>query len=389
MLKQLPLPSCLSKFARDDTGSVLIMTALLSPLVMAGLGLGVETGHWYQKQRQLQHISDLASHAAASRLRNGDSNSAIYVSALTIAKGSGFEFDLGSMEFHSPPTSGTYAGNPEAVEVILTENRPRWFTGMFMNGDVELKARSVSLINGGSPACILALSNTASGAVTVTGSTDIGLTNCVVTSNSAATDAFSMNSGASYMTTDCVHTVGGAVYTSNLTLTDCSAPRTMQPRTRDPYADRSEPVVWGSCSNGRIGRPNASTTVSATDSHPSGMQSKRFCGGLTLKGNVTFEPGLYIVDGGTFSINSQAVISNQLGGVTFFRTNGAEIHFKGGSTIVLAAVTCGPTSGLLSWESKYSGSYGGGHCGCCGGSSRRTTPPIFNGGSAMTLACAA
>ncbi|QIZ79194.1 hypothetical protein HFZ77_01255 [Thalassovita gelatinovora] len=360
------------------------MTAILSPLVMGGLGLGVETGHWYQKQRQLQHISDLASNSAAVRLRAGDDDNALYTTALTIASGSGFEQQIGNIEVHSPPISGEYTGNSSAVEVILTETRPRWFSAIFMQGDVNLTARSVSLIDGGNPACILALSETASGAITVTGSTNVNLTNCVVTSNSTSSDAFSMHNSASHMTTDCVHTVGGATYTSNLTLNDCSAPKTMQAKTRDPYADRTEPVSWGSCSSGRIGRPNRSTTVSATTTHPNGMQSKRFCDGLTLKGNVTFEPGLYIIDGGTFSVNSQSVISNQSGGVTFFLTNGADVKFNGGSTIEMDAPTSGPTSGMLFWESKYSSSSG--HSGCGGGSSGSVgTSHKFNGGSSVSL----
>ncbi|WP_268894210.1 pilus assembly protein TadG-related protein [Thalassovita mangrovi] len=379
MPKRLSLPKRLSQFAREDTGSVLVMTALLSPLVMGGLGLGVETGHWYQKQRQLQHIADLTSHAAASRLRAGDDGSSMYVDALSIAKGSGFSYDIGEITMYSPPRSGPNAGNADAVEVILSETRPRWFTAFFMDGDVELTARSVSLIEGGSPACILALSETASGAVTVTGSTDVGLTNCVVSSNSAAQDAFSMESGASYMTTDCVHTVGGATYTANLTLNDCTEPKTLQPKTRDPYADRTEPTVWGTCSNGRVGHPQSSTTVSATDNHPNGMSSKRFCNGLSLQGDVTFEPGLYIIDGGTFSINAQANITG-LDGVTFFLTNGAEVQYNGGATVNLAAPTSGPTSGMLFWESRDStSSYSG--CGHSGGSISHK----FNGGSSMSL----
>ena len=380
MPKTLSLPKRLSQFARDDTGSVLVMTALLAPLVMGGLGLGVETGHWYQKQRQLQHISDLASHAAASRLRAGDTNNQMFVDAVIIAKSSGFELDRGGIEVHSPPTSGSQAGNKDAVEVIITEKRPRWFTAMFMDGDVTLTARSVSKIKGGNPTCILALSDVASGAITVAGSTDVHLNNCVVTSNSAAQDAFAMESGASLMTTECVHTVGDAVYNANLHLTGCPYPKTMQPKSRDPYADRGEPESWGTCNNGNIGHPTSSTTVTATDSHPNGMMSKRFCNGVSIKGAVSFEPGLYIIDGGTLSINAQSTVTSPNGGVTFFLINGATVQYNGGATIDLAAPTSGPTSGLLFWESKDSIGTAG-----CGTGVDGTISHKFNGGSDMTL----
>ncbi|WP_281414356.1 TadE/TadG family type IV pilus assembly protein [Thalassovita aquimarina] len=373
---RLPLPKRLSQFAREDTGSVLVMTALVSPLVIGGLGLGVETGHWYQKQRQLQHISDLTSHAAASRLRAGDNGSFMYVDAMAIAKKSGFSYDIGELKMYSPPRTGPNAGNHDAVEIILTETRPRWFTAFFMGDNVELTARSVSLISAGNPTCILALSDTASGAITVGGSTNVKLNNCVVTSNSAAQDAFAMENSASLMTTECVHAVGDVVYTSNLHLTGCPAPKVMQPKSRDPYADRAEPVLWGECRNGNIGHPQYTTTVTPTDDHPNGMKSKTFCNGVSLKGDVIFEPGLYIIDGGTLSINSQANITSS-GGVTFFLTNGATVQYNGGADINLAAPTSGPTSGLLFWESKdnNSGTYTG-----TGDISHK-----FNGGSSMTL----
>ncbi len=371
MPKRLSLPKRLSQFAREDTGSVLVMTALLSPLVMGGLGLGVETGHWYQKQRQLQHIADLTSHAAASRLRAGDSGSFMYVDALSIAKQSGFSYDIGDFTMYSPPRTGPNAGNRDAVEIILKETRPRWFTALFMGNNVELAARAVSLISAGRPTCILALSDTASGAITVGGSTNVRLNNCVVTSNSAAQDAFAMESGAALMSTECVHAVGDVVYTSNLRLTGCSAPKVMQPKSRDPYEDRSEPVVWGECRNGNIGHPQYSTTVTPTDQHPNGMNSRRFCNGMSLKGEVSFEPGLYIIDGGTLSINSQANITSS-GGVTFFLTNGATVQYNGGADIDLDAPSSGPTSGLLFWESKDNNHYG-------------DISHKFNGGSSMTL----
>lgn len=52
--------------------------------------------------------------------------------ATTGASGNGWNGTNGTITVNNPPTSGTHQTN-KAVEVILTQNIPRYFTSLFSN----------------------------------------------------------------------------------------------------------------------------------------------------------------------------------------------------------------------------------------------------------------
>jgi hypothetical protein len=62
---------------------------------------------------------------------------------------------------------------------------------------------------------------------------------------------------------------------------------------------------------------------------------------MTLRGNTTFSPGVYIIDGGDMNLGSQSVSTGQ--GVTFVLTgngsNTASLQVAGGATANLTAPT--------------------------------------------------
>lgn len=350
--RSLMLLARLHRFSVDTTGAVAVLAAIVFPVVVGGLGLGIETGYWYMTQRKLQHAADVAAHAASARNRAGDSESGIHGAALTVASNSGFLPPIGTIAVNTPPTSGAYIGDRDAVEVILTETRTRWFTAVFAEGPVEIRARAVTRIQGGAEACILALSPTADGAMTVSGSTDVTLENCDVASNSVSSTSFLMSGSNAAMTTGCVYAVGQASVTSGLSLTTCPEVHVNAPVVRDPYRDVAEPAVVGTCQNSKVGNPTEPTVVTPTDSHPSGVKSMRFCKGLDIKGKVTFMPGLYIIEGGTFTINggdlNASAAAEIIGeGVTFYLTATASLKLNGNVTLNLSAPTSGPFSGIL------------------------------------------
>ncbi len=335
----------LSRLRRDERGNIAILSALTLPILVGSFGWGTEAGYWYLEKRTLQLAADVAAHAGGVALRGGASQAALEATSLDIAGRSGFDPALGTHTLVSPPATGAYAGVAEAVEVSLERQQPRYFTKIYSQEPVEIAARAVALITGGARACLLALSPTGSGAVTVSGSTTVTFTDCDIASNSNASDSFLMSGGSAVVTTGCVHTVGGAEATGNLTLTDCARPHEQAPVSRDPYADIPEPELFGTCQSGNIGSNNRTTAVSAAENHPSGVLSMRFCGGLDLRGTVEFAPGLYIVDGGDFRINSTTVLRGT--GVTFFLTNGAEANLNGSATVDLTAPTSGPFAGIM------------------------------------------
>lgn len=333
------------RVAQDERGAVVVIVAFVLPVAIGAMGLGAETGYWYFQQRDLQHVADLATHAAGVRKRSGDDTSAITQAAATVAANSGFTSTSGTMQVNTPPATGAHAGDSNAVEVVLGKQLPRFFSVIFDNSAVAIDARAVAVLAEGSRACVLALSPAAPAAVTVSGSAEVELEGCDVASNSLASDAFYMQGTAAEFAADCVHTVGEAQVTTKLELSECEAVDEYAPVVPDPYADIEEPVLNGACEDGTVGKSQGTTVVTPTNNHPSGVPSARYCGGLTVKGDVVFKAGLYIIDGGTFTINGNASVSGE--GVTFYLTGGASLKFNGTAEIDLSAPTSGPYSGLL------------------------------------------
>lgn len=349
--------SC-ARLGRDERGAVAIVAAIVFPVVIGGMGLGAETGYWYLTQRKLQHAADVSAHAAGVRKRAGDQKAQIDVAALHIAGQTGFSSSIGTIVVNDPPVSGSKAGKSGSMEVILTHVHARLLSAIFSDEPVTIRTRAVaSIVSGGSQGCVLALARTAPGAVTVSGSTAVDLKGCDVASNSNAADAFLMSGSTASLSSGCVYAVGQAVTTSNLKLTQCPAVKEYAPVVRDPYASVPEPAAVGACTNSNVGSPSSSTTLTPSDNHPSGVKSMRFCKGLDLKGNVTFGPGLYIIEGGDLNINGGNVDSSSLvqlsgSGVTFYFTGSASLKLNNKATLNLSAPTSGPFSGILFFGSR-------------------------------------
>nr|WP_245181818.1 pilus assembly protein TadG-related protein [Sinorhizobium mexicanum] len=333
------------RFIKDEGGTVAVIAAIAFPVLVGAMGLGAETGYWFLEERKLQHAADVSAHAAAVRFRAGDQQGALETTARRIASASGYT--PGSLTVNTQQG----LGGSTKLTVELAETHPRLFSSVFGGGPVTMKARAVAEIKGGSKACVLALSNSASGAVTVTGSTEVRLSGCSVVSNSSAADAFLMKNGSAMMSTDCVYTVGEAVTTTGLTLTGCSEPVERVPPTADPFASVAEPdklhVEQLPC------RTLAYVSISTYtfDRLANGTEAIRFCGGLQIQNTITLKPGLYVIDGGDFTVTAGAKLSGE--GVTLFFTNGAAAKLLGNGDIDLSAPTSGPFAGLLFFGSRH------------------------------------
>ena len=348
-----PLARTLLSFGADRSGGVAIMAALLMPVLVLGMGLGAETGYQYMTQRNLQNAADLAAHAGGVRLRAGDAKAAIVAAALHVATDSGFVPAMGTFALNTPPTKGASAGSTRSVEVLLTRNQPRFFSAVVINTPILIGARAVATVAPSvSAACVLALSPTAPRAVSIDGSTNVSLLGCDVASNSNASDAFWMANSSANLATNCVFSVGGAVSSSNLQLGGCDAPKENQQVIRDPYAGIAEPSTNIPCETNTSG-----TVFTPAYAHPSGVMAMRICGGLDIRKQVTFKPGLYIIDGGDLTLNgidSASTVDAGLTvqGATFFLTGNGTLKLTGNGSLNLQAPTTGPYAGILIFGSR-------------------------------------
>lgn len=335
----------------DTSGAAVVLMALMFPVVIGGMGLGAETGYWYMLQRDLQHAADVSAHAGGVRYRSGDTATGIRDSALDVAVKGGFKQADGTFTLNWPPASGSYAGNTHAVEVILTKQVPRLFSAIFNDGPVAMRARAVAFVTLGSNACVLALAPSASGALSIGGSAAVNLVGCDAASNSLASDSLTV-AGSGSLSASCASAVGGAVANANVTLADCDKIQQYGPVIPDPYRDVAQPTIPSTCnsSSKNLGNPTTTTTVTPGPAQVSGVPVYRFCSGVTIKGTVNFQPGLYIISGGDLDANAGAQINGT--GVTFFVTSPNKINLNGHAKLNLSAPTSGPYAGLLFFASR-------------------------------------
>jgi Flp pilus assembly protein TadG len=330
------------RLARSETGNTTVLFALCLPAIVGFAGLGVETGYWQFKQRQLQTAADMAAYAGAVALRNNESEAQSHQEAEAEAAIHAFDAAVGSFDANTPPEAGENR-NTRSVEVVLTQQVERFVSQIFNDTPVILEVRAVATHEDESEACVLALSHTESEAIKFYGNSNINLIECEVMSNSIAPDALQL-SGSTDVVAPCLNAVGGfavAGGSADYDLTGCRAPRTNLPRAQDPFEDVDEPYIPSNCSSIPGGGPPGSTyTVSAG---AGGV--KRFCNGLNLTRDYEFEPGVYVIDGGRFRAGANANVYGE--GVTFYLTGGAEVDFNGSAEIDLTAPTSGEYAGIV------------------------------------------
>jgi hypothetical protein len=330
------------RFLFDRRAMTAVTFALSMPVILGGAGLGVEVGYWFFAERQLQTAADLAANAGAVALRGGADDDGVEDVALREATENGFEPDAGEIVVNTPPTSGPNQ-HSRAVEVFLQRDVDRLFTSLFAQGPVELHVRAVAAYENEQQACILALDTWANDAVIFIGNPTATFSGCVVMSNSLADDSITI-AGSADVTAPCIVSAGGTAVTADLTLTSCTNPMEDMPQARDPYESLAEPPTNGPCVSVPGGNPNV----------PKTLNPGRYCGGMNLSGTVTLNSGVYVIDGGEFRINANAVVNGV--GVTFFLTNGATVHFNGGAEINLTAPTSGTYAGVLMYGDRDQGS---------------------------------
>jgi len=320
----------------DRAGGAAVVMAVTLPVFAGGLGMGTEVGYWYFSQRKVQNSADVAAYAGAVALRSGNDAAVIEEAVAAAAEKAGYDASRGMLIAVSPPESGAYEGDANAVEVRAQEALPRMFSALFADGNVEVAGRAVALIGEGQPTCVLALDETASGAVTFTGSTGAILVGCNVHANSLSETA-AVVSGSATVETPCLSSSGGVSVTDGLLLTECAVPYINADQVADPYADLPAPDTTAPCKAQNSFGGGAGATYNITGG--------RYCGGMNIQRTVNMAPGMYVVDGGTLSVNSTAEVSGS--DLTFYLTNGATLSMNGGAQIDISAPTSGTYAGVL------------------------------------------
>lgn len=334
----------LRTFAAERKGVIIVMFALMLPVVAGAIGLGVEVGFWYKERRSLQAAADTAAVAGAHEARESSATSATITTIATAsAAANGFDTVTNPPDVNNPPDSGSYTADSDAVEVILDRSVNMLFAAIVLSANtVSIRARAVATSSVLGEACVLSLNTTGVG-VEVSGSGDVTFDGCQVAANSSDAAALTV-SGSGDLTVDCYSVVGGISDNGGLDTDAGCDGQTNGAYIDDPYSDLTTPAYGGCDKSGNYTLNNGN---SETFMHDANFETAYvICGNMTIRGDLTLEPGLYIVEG-DISVNATGTLTGD--GVTIILADGGQIdNFNGSADINISAPDAADGAG--DWE---------------------------------------
>jgi Flp pilus assembly protein TadG len=371
-------PRRVVRLVNDRKGSIAVMTAVTMSTLLGVAGLGTEATLWYVAKRNLQGATDAAAYTAATAEAAGQSSSGFTAAAQAVARNYGYINGTGgvTVAVNNPPQSGPNTGNAQAVEILIQQPQQLMFASLFLSSNPAITARAVAAPGAGSgngvANCVVALDKGSVTDVIDTGTATLNMTSCNIMVNSSSADALSL-SGNGTINAKSATIVGNYTTSGNAKLNVTNGVTTGAAPMADPYANVSIPAYAG------CNQTNLHITTAKTLTPVNGIYV--LCNGLSVsgQGNVTLQPGVYIVNGGNLSISGGSTVTGT--GVTIIMTDSTTptstgtVSISGGANVTLAAPTAGPTAGLAFFQDR--GASSGGNNSFSGGSTQSITGALY------------
>jgi hypothetical protein len=326
--------------ARDENGSILILTALSMMMLLGIAALSVDASYMYDMRNKLSAVADAAAKTGAMEVhRNpsvsqGDLN--CFADQQVRAHGLTSNVCLGtgdvSVTINHPPLSGPFATKQGFVEAIVSRNTSTFFGKVLGFANVTPTARAVAGVSGG-PGCMVTLG---SGDPGITISNPVGK---ISAPTCAIIDGGNLNNNGTI-------TAQSLGY-SGVCNDGCTG-ATRVPAPSDPFEGLPPPSA-AQCNNNL---PNsdiavgAATTLSAGTYHNVQFNSPG--------GTLTMQPGLYCITG-TVDVKSAGmdVIWKATGGVTIYLGPAARLTLDSNHVdITLQAQNSGPYKSILFYQDQ-------------------------------------
>lgn len=327
------------RFWKSEDGNYAIVTGIVIIPLMAAVAGAVDYTMALNKADQLQNSLDASALAIATAYDLGMTDEELtqlgqhyYDSDMD-----GISNDSEALHYSDELSSDLVAlASSEGDEIFITARSAIAHEGILGSIDWPVNRRSVVKIKRGAPACVLALDPSAASAVKFQGSTDIELTGCVIAANSKSSTAVSRG-GSALLSAACINTVGGTSGISSSSNVDleCDAPLENQYPSFDPLKG-VQPPSYSTCQN----VPGGKTKT---------LSPGKFCN-KTLSGNITLEPGSYVLDGGRVNLGGNGSLKGT--GVTIFLLNDAEFSINGNEVVQLTPPTSGSYAGITIFQEK-------------------------------------
>lgn len=231
----------------------------------------------------------------------------------------------------------------KAVKVTVVAEPQTYFPGPIAQNVKEIKVESTAEIHGGAYVCMIGLDEHAPWTLNMSDKARVTAQKCAIYSNSISNSSLNLQSKAR-VKADLVCVAGGvsgskSAVTPNAPLEDC-------PALEDPLRDRPEPKV------GLLKCDHLLTVVITPLSGKVKLKPGVYCGGINVVGgDVTLEPGTYIMNNGTLTVTLGGKLVGE--NVGFFLTGAlSTIQFGPSSTISLTAPKTGDMAGMLFFEDR-------------------------------------
>ncbi|MGA3039277.1 MAG: pilus assembly protein TadG-related protein [Bryobacteraceae bacterium] len=357
-------------------GQAIIMVTFGAFLIFGSLALAVDVGWAYFRREAAQATADSAALAAVrAAVHNSPSSFTCgtngvwcnatatacpsttptsaansYDNACMMAAVNGLTGQTVTIQANTTTTVPTVSGPTVAYWVTARayHTTTSWFGGLIGGSSLTASVRATAAAIGGSGAggCIYVLDPSAPEAFNA-GNDFQGKFGCGVYVNSSAnanTEAGAAMSvyGSAYITTPSVNIVG-SYYKDNSGAGTSVTPNTGTSAVTDPLASLPSPTPASSCTSGNF------TSWQSTEYTPA---PGTYCGFSLGNGmNAQLSSGIYIINGGTFSIQGGSTLT-ATGGVMIYLTGGATLNIANGSTVTLSPMTTGSYEGVLFYQDR-------------------------------------
>ncbi len=290
---------------KNESGQVLVLTALSVTLLMGFMGLAADIGVLFHDRRNLQSAADAAAIAGAlaykfdtqsgntsnrtTDIQNAAKAAAAIngVSNLTVTGTFPTSVTAPTLYVTSPPTDGPNSGSSSLVEAILTVPESTFFTAVLGTGTMNLTTRAVAGPGGPSTACNYNLQKTGTG-MYMGGRFSAYEPTCGVIVDSSDSCAMKFNGGAGSLVTAWVGIVGGAC--------GQSADSTPTPVVGAPYAP--DPLY------GSVNFPNPSTACASGNTFTGTTLSTSNLSSLTASNGIICIANTVNISGPSISSSS-------------------------------------------------------------------------------------
>jgi Flp pilus assembly protein TadG len=350
----------LRKLLRDTSGNALAIGAAAMPLVIGGTGLAIDTLQITLAKRELQRAADSAAIAGAYAINQnqsstGTTRSGFASSAVTRDLQVNNDITLSAAPVvQNAPTSGSYAGDNNAVRVQLSANRSLSFLSFFNIAPARLNVEATAAIVREGNFCMLSLEDGNTPGVKVGGNATIDL-GCGISSNSRAASAVQAEGSSSVRATP-IMAVGGLVSTSNFNNATMIPYAAVQ---ADPFASLPNPAPTGCIDPPTIGPQDVVAVGPGFPGWNSAEGSICF-NGLDVKGTLNFPfGGIVYINGGQLSFGAQAQVSGT--NLVFVLTSVnatsnpasiATVDMNGGADLDITAPSTGPFARVAIYEDR-------------------------------------